>query len=129
MSTRGHIIKKESDGTYRKIYVGHDSYPAGVGFDLLSCYQNDEKIGELMDLGNISSLGETIEKCSAFGRDRGEAGEEAEIFLDDKHIFDYQECYTYLWDGEQWFIYNSEKPNCKELLTIEICKLYNYPKN
>ena len=70
----------------RTIYCHSDGYkqgPHGVGFKLKKFWNTPEKIEKLLDLGNLSSLGEEIgEKhnfdnrpagvCTAYHRDRGE---------------------------------------------------------
>lgn len=57
MSTRGRIGMKLPDGKIKSIYVHHDSYLEGVGRTLQKHYQDPKKIEELLDLGDISSLG------------------------------------------------------------------------
>lgn len=61
MSTRCIIAIKENDGTYRSIYCHHDGYPSGVGDTLETYYTNRNKIEALMDLGDISSLGASLD--------------------------------------------------------------------
>lgn len=61
MSTRCRIAIKEPNGTYRSIYCHNDGYPSHVGEILESYYANANKIEELMDLGDISSLGPSLE--------------------------------------------------------------------
>lgn len=58
MSTRSGIAIKENDGTYTWIYVHADGYPAGVGRTLLDHYNDRETINKLMQLGDLSWLGE-----------------------------------------------------------------------
>lgn len=57
MSTRSRIGIENPDGTIRSIYCHWNGYLAGVGTILLEDYQSREKINELLDLGDISSLG------------------------------------------------------------------------
>lgn len=61
MSTRCRIAIKEPNGTYRSIYCHHDGYPEGVGEILETYYTDVNKIEKLMDLGDISSLGASLE--------------------------------------------------------------------
>lgn len=61
MSTRCRIAIKEKNGTYRSIYCHNDGYPAGVGITLETYYTNPDKIEDLMDLGDLSSLGASLE--------------------------------------------------------------------
>lgn len=92
MSTNASVTVKTNAGNYTGIYIHWDGYAAGVGATLLKNYNTEEKILELMALGNLSSLGSklnpspdsphTINKpqkdtCFSYGRDRHDAGEEA----------------------------------------------------
>lgn len=63
MSTRGRIGIELSNGNIKSIYVHFDSYPEGVGKTLLKYYDAPEKINKLMDLGDISSLGEIYDEA------------------------------------------------------------------
>ena len=82
MGTRSLIAKKEKNG-YFAIYCHWDGYPEGVGKTLMRHYTDAKKVDALLDLGDISSLGEEIGKkhnfdkrpagqTNAYGRDRGE---------------------------------------------------------
>ena len=62
MSTRGRIGIKQSDGSIKSIYVHFDSYPEGVGATLNKYYTDRKKIEELLDLGDISSLGKSYDE-------------------------------------------------------------------
>ena len=60
MSTRCLIAIKEKNGAYKSIYCHNDGYPEGVGDTLETYYVNPDKIEDLMDLGDISSLGSSL---------------------------------------------------------------------
>lgn len=60
MSTRCLIAIKRENGTYKSIYCHNDGYPEGVGATLNKFYTNENKINRLMDLGDISSLGSSL---------------------------------------------------------------------
>lgn len=62
MSTRGRIGLQQNDGRIKSIYVHWDAYPDGVGRKLQKWYTNPDKIEALLDLGDISSLGEFYDK-------------------------------------------------------------------
>ena len=93
MSTRS-TIAIEQDGKVTAIYCHFDGYKEGVGATLENYYQDKEKIQQLMDLGNLSALSREIgdkqdfnnrednneDWCLAYGRDRGETGQEARVF-------------------------------------------------
>lgn len=126
MSTRSQIAIKRKDGKIESIYCHSDGYLEYNGVILNEHYRNINKINHLINLGDISSLGEQVfpnelqphdfdyEKRQenvtvAYGRDRGEKNV-------DKHVYEnYEEylkglegtwCeYLYLYDEElgKWF--------------------------
>ena len=59
MSTRSRIAIKTETG-YRSIYCHWDGYPTGVGKTLMDWWDTPEKIHNLMDLGDLSQLGDSI---------------------------------------------------------------------
>ena len=94
MSTRSHIGIWNEDGSLDVIYCHWDGYPSYNGVLLLHHYQDPEKIRELIALGDISSLAESVKPVEgehtfespqegvvvAYGRDRHEDG------VDTKHF-------------------------------------------
>jgi hypothetical protein len=118
MATRSTIAMVYEDGTVRQIYCHWDGYPSHNGKILLDHYQNPEKVNKLMQLGNISSLGSSIEggeghsyenslenETVFYGRDRGETGTDAMTY---PSINDYKkdgnvEEYQYLFAEGTWF--------------------------
>ena len=91
MSTRSAIIEKTETG-YRGIYCHNDGYLSYNGRILFDHYQDAAKVSALIDLGDISSLGERVAPIGehsfdyskreegttvAYSRDRGEEGTEA----------------------------------------------------
>jgi hypothetical protein len=117
MSTRSMIAFDNGDVTYA-IYCHYDGYigGCGVGRTLYDYYNDIKKVEELIDLGNLSilrpELGEkqffdspkNSDWCLAYGRDRGEEGQEAKEYLsvlDAK--MDFKGCdYFYVFDGNEW---------------------------
>ena len=137
MATRGNIAIVNEDGSITSIYCHYDSYPQYVGKMLLNHYNNVGIINELMELGDLSSLGENLYAaghtwaapiegvCVAYGRDRGEKGVESRVF---KSIEQYNRNadnsgvnYQYLFDNGKWTYRNVHKGTWKEL-TPEVCK-------
>lgn len=132
MSTRSNIAKLNEDGTATLIYCHSDGYPSYNGSILLEHYTTDQKVDELLALGDISSLGPEIgvkidfndweagrNQCRAYGRDRGEKGTEAQ-----RKDFDFAEhlCeqeYLYLWKNGEWYFSDHGRKVVK--LTPEIC--------
>ena len=57
MSTRVWIAKELENGKYRSIYCHSDGYPSHTGMILLKHYDTEEKLDELLKLGDISLIG------------------------------------------------------------------------
>ena len=62
MGTLGIIAIKENDKNYKYIYNCMDSYIDVLGVTLYRYYQNEEKVRQLIDLGDTSSVGYIIEE-------------------------------------------------------------------
>ena len=137
MATRGNIAIVNEDGSITSIYCHYDSYPQYVGKMLLNHYNNVGIINKLMELGDLSSLGEHLYAaghtwsapiegvCVAYGRDRGEKGVESRVF---KSIEQYNRNadnsgvnYQYLFDNGMWMYRKTHKGDW-ERLTPEVCK-------
>ncbi len=107
MATRSTIALEFADGTVRQVYCHWDGYLDNNGQILLNNYQDPFKLRDLIDLGDISSLGPNIgdkhdfdiqakygtpeynaeqearqQITTFYGRDRGETGIEARKFKD-----------------------------------------------
>ena len=137
MATRGNIGIVNSDGSITGIYVHFDAYPAYVGKTLLNCYTDTDIVNKLIDLGDLSSLGEDLYAtghtwksplegvCVAYGRDRGEKGVESQRFISEIEYkmngngVDYQ----YLFKDNKWYYRNVNKDNSVFVeLTAEDCE-------
>ncbi len=96
MSTRSLICKKLDGDKYKSIYCHSDGYLTYNGAMLIDHYLDNDKVEELLNLGNISCLCEKVnpdpskphsfdhgerqeDVVVAYGRDRGETGQEAKI--------------------------------------------------
>ena len=88
MGTRSSIAIKNADGTIESIYARWDGYLEGNGVILLENYTTEEKVRQLLALGNVSSLDNDIGEKHDFNqsvkgwtefysRDRGKAEQEA----------------------------------------------------
>lgn len=90
MSTRSYICIEENDGTYKGIYCHSDGYLTYNGAMLIDHYNTRERVNALISLGNLSSLGISINPnpysehsfdnrqenvCVFYARDRGEKGQ------------------------------------------------------
>lgn len=62
MSTRSNIARLNFDGSVDVIYCHWDGYLTGVGMELVLHYDTKKEMNELIDLGGISSLRDTIEE-------------------------------------------------------------------
>ena len=116
MSTRSLIGKLNKDNTVTYIYCHFDGYFEHNGEILIDHYDNDYKVDELINLGNISSLGEEIgEKqdfdyprnkkwCLSYLRDRGCKEDTANtISLEEWNNMDNSWIeWLYLWNGYRW---------------------------
>lgn len=114
MATRSTIALEFADGTVQQIYSHWDGYLDGVGATLAEHYKDPFKVRDLIDLGDLSSLGANIgvkhnfdnpyrygspeylaekeridelDMTTFYGRDRGETGCEARRFA---NVADYQ---------------------------------------
>ena len=72
MATRSRIGIENENGTISSIYCHWDGYPEGVGATLKECYKDRDVVKSLIELGDISSLGDDIFSTVAYHRDRGE---------------------------------------------------------
>jgi hypothetical protein len=79
MATRSRIGIENENGTISSIYCHFDGYPDGVGKTLKEHYTDRNKIQTLIDLGDISSLGENEIETVAYHRDRGEKINKARV--------------------------------------------------
>lgn len=122
MATRSTISLEFADGTIGQVYSHWDGYLAHNGKILFENYSNPFILRDLIDLGSVSSLGETIgtkhpfshydvegmtlveynnlygNMTTFYGRDRGEGQSDANYFKDYEHflIDGQQEEYDYI---------------------------------
>ena len=107
MSTRAMIGMLRDDGTVRAIYSHWDGYPAHVGILLKTFYDTADAVSELLDRGDVSSLGSTLEETN-FYSDRGEEDAFAKEFKDvTEAVQYYTECwcdYFYVYEDGIWMV-------------------------
>ena len=112
MATRSSIGIRTKDNKFKAVYCHWDGYPEYTGQVLLDNYDTEEKIEKLLELGDLSSIGETIEKCVVYHRDRGEKLNPARIFETEKEMCDhFRECwceYSYLFEDNNWYVINTD---------------------
>jgi hypothetical protein len=116
MATRSHIGKQLPNGQIKYIYCHFDGYPEHNGKILKEHYIDESKVDQLLELGDLSVLGEEIREkqdfdnrssqnpkwCLAYGRDRGESDVEARTSL--LRQFMDQE-YNYVFADGKWKCY------------------------
>lgn len=124
MGTRSTIAYREGD-KIRAVYCHWDGYPSYNGRILQDHYQEARKIGQLIQLGDLSSLGaelgeqhsfddridaETLAetRCTFYARDRGESDVGAREFDDIPSWLDHYSWsdYAYLWNGREWLVHD-----------------------
>lgn len=111
MATRSTIALEYADGTVDQIYCHWDGYLSHNGKLLMEYWQDPFKVQKMMDLGDMSALGEEIEGghefCEFYKRDHAESGTEAKRFANfQDYVENHQyEEYDYILrtDG-QWYV-------------------------
>ena len=137
MATRCNIGILNKDGSVTCIYVHFDSYPKYVGNILLNHYTNTDIVNKLMNLGDLSSIGENLSTdiphsfnypvegvCVAYGRDRGEKNSDSKCFNNISEFEKYANRttadYQYLFNNGKWQ-YRNHNGTWNEL-TARVCK-------
>lgn len=120
MATRSLIGKLNPDNTFTYIYCHWDGYPRSVGNKLVDNYFTNDRVNALLELGDLSVLGEKIggkqnfndleshmpQWCLAYGRDRGDKNCDAKIIkLEELKTIDHGQDYIYIWGGNMWKCY------------------------
>lgn len=108
MSTNAKIgLQKKGNKYIRAIYNHYDGYPKYLGSILLNNYDTEEKVEELIDLGNASFIKETVETSKFYGRDMKRKNNiETELysnendFISESGIYEY----LYLFKNGEWHI-------------------------
>lgn len=77
MGTRSVIAIAGEDGV-KAIYCHWDGYIENNGVILQENYTDRSKVEQLIELGDLSGLYDTVEDCVAYHRDRGESREQTE---------------------------------------------------
>jgi hypothetical protein len=110
MSTSSYIGILGPEGpnpTVKFIYCHFDGYPEHNGMMLAKHFDTPFKVAKLIELGDISSLGETLDETVFYRRDlkRNDGTEAATVPLV-RYIVDHDVAYKYLFteDGE-WKCY------------------------
>lgn len=123
MSTRcliAVLCPEGSEATIQSIYCHHDGYPSGVGAILKEFYPRKADVERLFTLGDLSSLGETLDTCCAYHRDRGEQLKRPETWNNREELAHeaYHYCwaeYVYLHNGDGWEYCDTREKQWKQL--------------
>jgi len=114
MATRSFIATLQRDGSVNGVYCHHDGYPEGVGATLKEHYRSAKKVGSLLALGDLSTLGSDTGPgyTTAYHRDRGEpldpnmtygsVSEAINCARDDLGAE-----YVYIFNGDGWEVYST----------------------
>jgi hypothetical protein len=101
MATRSTINVRISKSEILSIYCHFDGYIIDVGNKLFNHYDTLEKAKQLVNMGDMSFLKETIEESQFYHRD---AHEELNIFIA-RSVEDINEQqYNYLFEGGKWTV-------------------------
>jgi hypothetical protein len=112
MATRSNIAIEKQDGTVSSIYCHFDGYVGGVGKRLFEHYQSKEKLQELIDLGDISFLRETIEETIAYHRDREEDYRKPSKYENVEEFFEsFEQQYAYCLTKEGMYLVGKKSSN------------------
>jgi hypothetical protein len=119
MSTRSTITIEPEDGSIRSIYCHFDGYIDHNGRILLEHYKTPAQVNALIDLGNISVLGEKVAPSAlslhAFGRPEAgvtvayhrDRGEDLHItYLESLSDIDCEE-FNYLFRDNTWYVWRN----------------------
>lgn len=144
MATRSTIALEFADGTVGQVYCHWDGYLSNNGKILLNNYMDPFKVRELIDLGDVSSLGAEIgvkhpfdnpasygspeyeaykeqygNMTKFYGRDRGEEGTKAKYFKDFedyKANHQYEEYEYILRKDGVWYVDQNEEAGYEPLM-------------
>ena len=114
MATRSIIAVKTNDNNYTTIYAHWDGAPDTRYPILVEGYNTQEKVEELISMGDASVINETIEECKFYGRDNKEDDTDATTGI--KYLKDI-ECqeFLYVWDTNEWKVYNTRSGYLRKL--------------
>lgn len=132
MSTNAFIGKVNPDQTVSYIYCHWDGYEEGVGKTLMTHYTNPALIDKLLDLGDLSMLGNIPEsdpegwrggsvaedKCLTY-RDRGEKQVDKKTVASKDDYYregkEFMIPYLYLFENGKWFVRSVKSDKNKPL--------------
>ena len=116
MGTPCAIGMKMTDGSVKAIRCNYDGYVAGAGAILAGWYTQQEYVEALLNLGDLSELGETIDDCLAYHRNQGEELNPAVKF---DSVEDFRQTgndvmcvdFLYIFDNDKWSTFGLQNTN------------------
>lgn len=101
------IIGKKGNNIVRCIKCHYDGHLKHVGWLLNDYYKDPKKIDQLLELGDLETLGKNNECCRAYSRDKGEDYKNVkaqDVVFDNlpQYAMHTGANYVYLYDNEQW---------------------------
>jgi len=125
MATRSTIAIRNADNTVTAIYCHWDGYLSHNGKILFENYNTEEKVRELIALGDLSVLGPEIgtkhsfdnphevgseeyynfsKQCTAYGRDRGEKGVGQTTYENWEDMYSQEFNYIFETSENRWYV-------------------------
>lgn len=116
MATRSTIAIENEDGSVYFIYCHFDGYLENNGRILLEHYQNRDTVSELVKIGDMSCLEETLEDCVFYSERNGPC---MAVNLEDylKNFEGFQD-YNYILRSDGNWYYFTNNVNDLKILTI-----------
>lgn len=103
MATRSTIGIKNSTG-YTWIYCHWDGYLERNGAILQGHYTTEAQVTALIGLGDISTLGETLNSTVAYHRDKGDAWDNVKPKGSPGKGYQEDFPYNYVWEDGRWTV-------------------------
>jgi hypothetical protein len=101
MSTRAIIGKQIDNDSYFSVYLHREGYVEYSGLLLQKNYATPERVDQLLALGDMSSLGISIDSCLFYNRDSKESWEQVKPKIRNLQEICSEE-WVYIWDDTQW---------------------------
>ncbi len=121
MSTRSNIAIELDNKTVLSVYCHSDGYISGVGKLLFENFNNYSDALQLIKMGGISSLGNSLNDTSFYCRDWGRKEEKKPVKYNNEFCMMYEMTgsgmieFIYLFKQGQWYVSSSEYINKKKL--------------
>lgn len=104
MGTSCNVSVQFREDLYKTIYVGYDGYPSYMFNTLTDNYNSQELAEALVNMGDASSVGPTLQLSEFYHRDRNEDFTTVAPVLSEDLNEAGNESYHYLWADNRWKI-------------------------